>query len=75
MRRNRPGPAIVDIYRPEIKGYGLGWSGVQLLTQWLPKHCNMPFDVPMLSGIFLAVRRSVFQSLGGFDTGMVGVGV
>jgi len=68
------GPAIVDLYTRDSKGYGMKWIDAELRTAWLPECGRKPFPVPLLPGIFLAVRRSTFTSLGGFDAGMRGSG-
>lgn len=68
------GPGIVDMYERASKGYGMKWTNAQLNTAWLPKTGDQPYAVPLLPGVFLAVRRSVFRRLGGFDSGMTGAG-
>ena len=68
------GPAIVDMYERTSKGFGMKWANPQLKTVWLPKAGDAPYAVPLLTGVFLAVRRRVFHQLGGFDAGMSGSG-
>jgi GT2 family glycosyltransferase len=68
------GPAIADMYEPEIKGFGMRLADEELNTAWLPRRHDQPYAVPLLSGLFFAVRREVFERLGGFDDGMRGGG-
>jgi hypothetical protein len=64
------GPAVADMYHPESKGFGMRWIDAELNTSWLPKNKDSIHVVPLLSGVFLAVRKSVFEQAGGFDPGM-----
>lgn len=66
------GPAIVDMYQRESKSYGMKWCNAELSTSWLPLRTNKPYAVPLLPGVFLAVRRSAFNCVGGLDAGMLG---
>ncbi|MGA2633257.1 MAG: glycosyltransferase [Terracidiphilus sp.] len=67
------GPAIVDLYDREFKGYGIKWADAGLSTDWLPRRGDMPYPVPFLPRVFLAVRRTAFECVGGLDAGMQGV--
>ena len=60
--------------RGASKGFGMKWANPQLKTVWLPKAGDAPYAVPLLTGVFLAVRRRVFHELDGFDAGMSGSG-
>jgi glycosyltransferase involved in cell wall biosynthesis len=42
----------------------------KLRTQWLPKLRDTPYPVPVLGGGFMAMRRAVIETVGGFDPGM-----
>jgi GT2 family glycosyltransferase len=53
---------------------GLTFSGPELNVDWLPSNGSAPHHVPFLIGCFLAMRRAVFEEVGGFDDGMVGYG-
>ena len=68
------GPAVVDMYERESKGYGMRWIDDELNTAWLPATAADAHAVPLLSGAFLAVRRDAFARVGGFDGGMRGSG-
>lgn len=68
------GPAVADMYEHRDKGFGMKWVDAELNTAWLAKAGDSPYPVPLLPGMFLAVRRSVFQNIGGFDQGMRGSG-
>jgi GT2 family glycosyltransferase len=54
----------------EPRGFGMKWSGPALRTTWLPKKRSEPYDVPLLCGAFIAMRRNVFAAIGGFDPGL-----
>jgi cellulose synthase/poly-beta-1,6-N-acetylglucosamine synthase-like glycosyltransferase len=64
------GPSISDMYRSEAKGFGMRWVDAELNSGWLPNTKDKTHIVPLLSGVFLAVRRSAFLRAGGFDPGM-----
>jgi hypothetical protein len=64
------GPALVDMYKWQSKGFGMRFSDAELSTVWLPRAHRQPYPVPLLPNAFLAVRRPVFERLGGFDPGM-----
>lgn len=70
------GPAILDMNRPESKGYGYRFQGPDLLDMhWLPRQKDDPYQVPQLCGCFVAMRRDMLEETGGFDAGMVGWGL
>src|SRR5262249_50024780 len=64
------GPAITDMYRRDFTGFGMCWRDAELNTTWLGKWSDQPCPSPLLAGSFFAVRRDVFQQLGGFDSNM-----
>jgi glycosyltransferase involved in cell wall biosynthesis len=68
------GPAICDLYKPESRGFGMRWTDAELRTEWLPQTSGSANSAPLLPGVFLAVRRSAFVGIGGFDSGMRGIG-
>jgi GT2 family glycosyltransferase len=60
---------------PSIKGYGLRFTGPALKWRYLDYQGPAPHPVPLLGGGFLAFRREIFDSVGGFDEGMVLYGI
>ena len=51
-------------------GYGFTWTTPNIRMSWLRRSGDDPTDVPFLCGCFLAMRREVFDEVGGFDEGM-----
>ncbi len=51
-------------------GYGFTWGELSLRMKWLNVTSAVPIDVPFICGCFLAMRRDVFEEVGGFDEGM-----
>jgi len=64
-------PAISVLGREDARGYGLCWTSAELSCAWLPPPSAPPFDVPLLPGACIAIRRHVFLSVGGFDRGLI----
>jgi GT2 family glycosyltransferase len=64
-----PGIAVAD--DPHLRGFGLRFEGADLEIEWLDQHDTEPYDVPILPGCCLAMRRDVFEATGGFDDGMI----
>ena len=67
-------PAISDLTRPRNCGYGLELSDAALNSQWLYKEKDSPYEVPILPGGFMAMRRETYLAAGGFDEGMPQLG-
>jgi glycosyltransferase involved in cell wall biosynthesis len=63
-------PGIYSLQEPDRKGYGLYIDGPDLHTSWHAARPNKPTEVAVLPGCFLAMRREVFETTGGFDPGM-----
>jgi hypothetical protein len=61
------GPAIADMYRPNVRSYGMHFTDSELNTVALGRQQDRPYPVPLLPNTFLAIRREVMQHLGGFD--------
>ena len=51
-------------------GYGFTWRSPSLTTAWISRPPVTSQPVPMLCGCFFAIRRDVFERLGGFDPGL-----
>lgn len=65
------GPGIAVLGRPECCGWGMRYHDAGLGIEWLGAPAQSePVAVPMLGGACFAVRRNVFEQLGGFDTGL-----
>jgi GT2 family glycosyltransferase len=65
------GPAMSDMRHPTNKGYGFRWRDAALTVEWLAQQQTHPYPVPLLGGAFIAMRRDVFLTIGGFDSGLV----
>jgi glycosyltransferase involved in cell wall biosynthesis len=77
VQRPRAGvaaPAVGAIGDPSACGYGMTWRDASLNVEWLPARDHRPYPVPLLAGMFLAIRREVFEACGRFDEGLVGWG-
>jgi GT2 family glycosyltransferase len=62
---------LIDLVERECRGYGLRLTGPDLGLEWLDSDREEPYSVPLLTGAFYALRRDTFESVGGFDEGMV----
>jgi GT2 family glycosyltransferase len=66
-------PAVRGMRQPGI-GYGLTFRGPGLAVRWLGKAESEPLPALILPGCCLAMRRAVFESSGGWDSGLRGIG-
>jgi hypothetical protein len=64
------GPGIADMYRPHLQSFGMMFADAELTVAPLSRRDGAAYPAPLLPGTFLAVRRSAFEQLGGFDSGM-----
>jgi GT2 family glycosyltransferase len=64
-------PAITNSECPWLRGYGLRFTGFELDVDWLPRLGDESYAVPLMPWCFGAMRRDVFESTGGFDSGMI----
>lgn len=64
-------PAIAVADDRDRMGFGLRFDAPDLEIEWLDKRCQAPYDVPILPGCCLAMRRDVFDATGGFDDGLI----
>ncbi|MBS0559275.1 MAG: glycosyltransferase [Proteobacteria bacterium] len=65
------GPGIAVMGRPECCGWGMRYHDAALGIEWLPAPGNKPPEVPMLAGACIAMRRELFERIGGFDEGLI----
>ncbi|MDX2149471.1 MAG: glycosyltransferase [Bryobacteraceae bacterium] len=63
-------PAIADVASPHDFGYGFSLPHPTLKPQWLSRAASRPFHAPVLPGACLAIPRTVFHAVGGFDHGL-----
>jgi len=76
-RRPRVGgvaPAVASISRPNRIGHGLRFSGSDLDVQWLWREDMRSHRAPLIPWCSSMMPRRVFESTGGFDEGMTGMG-
>lgn len=64
------GAALTSMLHPQSKGYGLRFTDAGLNVDWLNLKSGKSYPVPLLGGFFLALRRELFETIGGFDCGM-----
>ena len=67
-------PGVRGIRRGQGIGYGLTFRGPEQAVRWLHKAGDAPYPALILPGCCLAMRRAVFESAGGWDTGLHGIG-
>jgi len=75
----RPGvgavaPAISDFRDRAQRGFGMRLGGPDMITAWLRKRSDRPYQVPVLPGACFAITRDVFQAVAGFDEGNLRLG-
>jgi GT2 family glycosyltransferase len=63
-------PVISPLNGDGHSGYGFTWRSPSLATAWISRPATAPRPAPMLCGCFFAIRRDVFDRLGGFDSGL-----
>ncbi|WP_419996941.1 glycosyltransferase family 2 protein [Streptomyces boninensis] len=66
-------PGIAGLEDEFHGGYGGTWKSkdASLRWEWLPKRIDgKPYEVPLLPGGFMAMRRTSFMDIGGFDSGL-----
>lgn len=64
-------PAISGLDDPHsASGYGMRFTNAALGVEWLGKLGDHPYPIPLMCGCFFAIRRSIFEQLNGFDSGM-----
>jgi len=70
-RTGTAGPAVAAQGNPASVGFGLHWKNAALDVEWLPRRGDEPYAVPIVSSLFMAMRREVFEETGGFDPGLI----
>lgn len=65
------GPIISAMGATDRKAFGFRWRDAALNVEWLGWQSDEPHPVPMLGSGFFAMRREVFDQIGGFDPGLV----
>lgn len=68
-------PAIAVLGRLQSRGYGMRWTDASLSVDWLPSAGDVPYEVPILPGACVAIRRDTFHAVGGFDGGLAQFGL
>ena len=63
------GPALTEMNSRDLKGFGLRFVDAGLNCKWLDQKSSSPYEVPLLGGFFLGIRRELFFEIGGFDPG------
>ncbi|MFN8490552.1 MAG: glycosyltransferase [Caldilineaceae bacterium] len=64
-------PVLTVMGKPSSKAYGYRLTGPDLGCTWLGRQSAAPHEAPLLGGAFLAIRRPLFEQIGGFDAGMI----
>lgn len=72
--RSALGPESVGVVGPKladlggvVRGCGETWWNPVLSTKFLTQMSEQPYQVPIIAGCFLAVRRALFEEVHGFD--------
>lgn len=69
------GPTFTRLEEPDPKGCGMTWLNHKLEKTWFsPERGRRAYEVPITPGGCQAFRRSMFQTLGGFDEGFTKFG-
>jgi GT2 family glycosyltransferase len=67
-------PGVEGIRKGQLAGFGLTFRGPDLNIRWHDMLSRHPFPSLILPGCCLAVRRDIFDAVGGWDSGLYGVG-
>ena len=70
-RTGAVGPAVASHGNAANVGYGLHWKNAALDVEWLHRSGDEPYAVPIVSSLFMGMRREVFEETGGFDPGLI----
>ena len=65
------GPAFASLEHGNgYRGMGVKWQGPDLGFEWMSQQDETPYPVPLITGGCQAIRRPLYESLGGYDGGM-----
>ncbi len=67
-------PGVEGMRQGQPPGFGLTFRGPDLSIRWHDQLSRRAFPSLILPGCCMAVRRDVFDAVGGWDSGMQGVG-
>jgi GT2 family glycosyltransferase len=67
-------PGIQGMAPGQGTGFGLTFLGPDLGVGWLNRPQRSPSPALILPGCCLAIRRDTFESVGGWDSGLYGIG-
>jgi GT2 family glycosyltransferase len=62
-------PTISALEDTRAKGWGCTFRGPGLAQKWLARADTEPYEIPLLCGCFMAMRRDLHAYCGGFDEG------
>jgi len=65
------GPGIAVMGRPDCCGWGMRYRDAALGIEWLPPPDGDAPGVAMVAGACIAIRRDLFERIGGFDEGLL----
>lgn len=64
-------PVITEMNHRHTGGYGFTWNAPSMRMHWLRGPRTGVHEVPFACGCLMAFRRDDFESVGGFDAGLV----
>ena len=64
-------PGVVDYHGGDCRGFGMRFIDASLESEWLCPEYDDPMQAPLIPGGFWAIRRELFESVGGLDDGML----
>jgi GT2 family glycosyltransferase len=65
------GPCISAMGQPESRGWGMRYRDASMGIEWLPRPAERSAPVAMLVGCCVAMRHDLFNTVGGFDPGLM----
>ena len=61
-------PCISVAGNTDVKGFGLTIINRDFLVRWLGKQADEPYEVPLVGGGCMTMKKSFFEAIGRFDT-------